>query len=174
MEEQVILVDEHDHEIGTMGKLQAHQDGVLHRAISIFIFNDKGELLLQQRAADKYHSPLQWTNSCCTHPRQGELPMEAAIRRLGEEMNMSCSLIWKYSFIYKAELGDGLTEHELDHVYLGISNIEPVPNPAEVAGWKYLSLENVEIEIAEKPEMYTAWFKIMLDRVKQIRDEHID
>lgn len=174
MEEQVILVNQHDQEIGTMGKLQAHQEGALHRAISIFIFNTKGELLLQQRAAEKYHSPLLWTNTCCTHPRKGELLIDAALRRLEEEMNMSCALTWKYSFVYCVELENNLTENELDHVFFGISDVEPVPNPAEVGSWKYMSLENVKLAIDESPEAYTAWFKIMLHRIKQLQDEHID
>lgn len=174
MAEFVVLVDEKDNDIGTMEKLQAHQVAALHRAISIFVFNDRHELLLQQRAAHKYHSPLQWTNTCCSHPRKDEPLLAAAVRRLDEEMNMACDLTWQYSFIYNAELEDGLTEHELDHVFFGRSNGEPVPNPEEVAAWKYLSLEDVELEIAERPEDYTAWFKIMLDRIKKIRDEHID
>ena len=174
MEEKVILVDRNDREIGTMGKLRAHQEGALHRAISIFIFNTNGELLLQQRAAEKYHSPLLWTNTCCTHPRKGELLKDAALRRLEEEMGMSCALTWKYSFIYRVEMENGLTENELDHVFFGISDTAPVQNPAEVAGWKYMSMENVKLAIAGSPEQYTAWFKIMLDKIKQIRDEHID
>ena len=174
MIEYVLLVDEEDNEIGIMEKLQAHQEAVLHRAISIFVFNDQHELLLQQRAAEKYHSPLQWTNTCCTHPRKDENVMEAAVRRLQEEMNMSCELIYQYRFIYKAVLGDGLTEHELDHVFFGRSNVLPVPNAEEVAGWKYMSLEKIEADIAVHPQNYTEWFKLMLNRIKQIRDEHID
>lgn len=174
MIEYVLLVDEEDNEIGIMEKLRAHQEAVLHRAISIFVFNDQHELLLQQRAAEKYHSPLQWTNTCCTHPRKDENVMDAAVRRLKEEMNMSCELIYQYRFIYKAVLADGLTEHELDHVFFGRSNVLPVPNPEEVAGWKYMSLENIEADIAEHPQNYTEWFKLMLNRIKQIRDEHID
>jgi isopentenyl-diphosphate delta-isomerase len=172
MIEHVLLVDENDNEIGIMEKLQAHQEAALHRAISIFIFNDENELLLQQRAGEKYHSPLQWTNTCCTHPRQDEEPLAAANRRLEEEMNMKCELIYQYRFIYKAVLDEELTEHELDHVFFGRSNIQPVPNPAEVAAWKYMSLEDVESEISERPEVYTPWFKLMLNRIKQIRDEH--
>jgi len=174
MIEYVLLVDEEDNEIGIMEKLRAHQEAVLHRAISIFVFNDQHELLLQQRAAEKYHSPLQWTNTCCTHPRKDENVMEAAVRRLQEEMNMSCELIYQYRFIYKAVLADGLTEHELDHVFFGRSNVLPVPNAEEVAGWKYMSLEKIEADIAVHPENYTEWFKLMLNRIKQIRDEHID
>lgn len=173
MLEYVLLVDEDDNEIGTMEKLQAHQEAALHRAISIFIFNDNNELLLQQRAAVKYHSPLQWTNTCCTHPRKDEGVMAAAVRRLSEEMNMACELSHQYSFIYKAVLDEGLTEHELDHVFFGRSNLLPVPNPAEVADCKYMSLADIEKEIAADPARYTEWFKLMLNSIKKIRDEHI-
>lgn len=174
MEEHVILVNEQDQETGTMEKLKAHQLGALHRAISVFLFNDKGEVLLQQRAAEKYHSPLKWTNTCCTHPRPGEDLNVAAVRRLVEEMGIRAELTWQYSFIYKAELDGGLTEHELDHVFFGKSKAIPVPNSEEVAAWKYLSLEAVESEMTAQPDSYTEWFKIMLNRIKKIRDEHID
>jgi isopentenyl-diphosphate delta-isomerase len=172
--EYVLLVDEQDNEIGVMEKLQAHQEALLHRAISIFVFNDQNELLLQQRAAEKYHSPLLWTNTCCSHPRPGELLLDAAYRRLREEMNMECALSFEFSFTYKAVLEDGLTEHEFDHVFFGHSNRLPVPNPEEVADWKYLSLEQIDAEILARPEAYTAWFKIMLAQIKSIRNERID
>lgn len=174
MEERVILVDEQDQEIGTMEKLQAHQCAALHRALSIFIFNDEGEVLLQQRAAEKYHSPLKWTNTCCTHPRPGEELKDAAVRRLMEEMNMRADLTWQYSFIYQVALEGGLTEHELDHVFFGYSNAAPLPNAAEVAGWKYVGLTEVAKAMASDPERYTEWFKIMLNRVKEIRDGNTD
>lgn len=172
--EYVLLVDEQDNEIGVMEKLQAHQEALLHRAISIFVFNDQNELLLQQRAAGKYHSPLLWTNTCCSHPRPGELLMNAANRRLREEMNMVCDLCFTFSFTYKAVLADGLTEHEFDHVFFGHSNVLPVPNPEEVQDWKYLSLEQIDAEILSKPDDFTAWFKLMLARIKKIRNERID
>jgi len=174
MIEYVLLVDEQDNEIGVMEKLEAHRTALLHRAISVFIFNDRGELLLQRRAAEKYHSPLLWTNTCCSHPRPGETVYEAAQRRLQEEMGLQCSLSRQFSFTYKAVLSGGLTEHELDHVFFGYSNAVPLANPEEVAEWKYLSLEKIEEEIILKPESYTSWFKLMLDKIKSTRDESID
>lgn len=172
MIEYVSLVDEEDNEIGVMEKLQAHEQGLLHRAISVFIFNDQNQLLLQQRAAGKYHSPKLWTNTCCSHPRPGEDLMDAANRRLMEEMNMKCRLRYQFSFTYKAELDQGLTEHELDHIFFGESNVLPSPEPSEVMGWKYLSLSEIEKEIENKPEQYTSWFKLMLYKIKTYRDEH--
>jgi isopentenyl-diphosphate delta-isomerase len=172
--EYVLLVDEQDNEIGVMEKMQAHEEALLHRAISVFIFNDKDQLLLQKRAAEKYHSPLLWTNTCCSHPRPGELLADAAHRRLYEEMNMACELSYEFSFIYKAVLDQGLTEHEFDHVFFGSSNVAPVPNPAEVADWKYLSIADIETEIAAGPDQYTSWFKLMLDKIKSVRNEHLD
>lgn len=174
MIEYVLLVDENDNNTGVMEKMQAHQEGLLHRAISIFIFNDKNQFLLQQRAAEKYHSSLLWTNTCCSHPRPGELLIDAAHRRLREEMNMACELTHQFSFTYKAVLDGGLTEHELDHVFFGHTNMLPEPNPAEVCDWKYLSLEEIEQEIDEFPENYTSWFKLMLAKIKSTRNEHID
>jgi isopentenyl-diphosphate delta-isomerase len=174
MIEYVLLVDEQDNEIGIMEKLLAHQEAVLHRAISVFIFNDKGELLLQQRAEEKYHSPLLWANTCCSHPRPGEVLKEAAHRRLMEEMKMACNLTHQFSFTYKAVLADGLTEHELDHVFFGISNDLPVPDPAEVSDWKYMGLEAIKTDIARNPDRYTTWLKLMFDKIKSVRDDHID
>ncbi|MBB6498936.1 isopentenyl-diphosphate Delta-isomerase [Pedobacter cryoconitis] len=166
MIEYVLLVDEQDHEIGIMEKMLAHERALLHRAISVFVFNDKNEFLLQKRAAGKYHSPLLWTNTCCSHPRPGETLIDAANRRLKEEMGLSCLLTHQFSFIYKAVLENGLTEHEFDHVFFGWSNNAPVPDPAEAADWKYLSLEAVASEIAINPEAYTVWFKLLLDQIK--------
>lgn len=172
--EYVLLVDEQDNEIGVMEKLQAHQEALLHRAISIFVFNDKNELLLQQRAAEKYHSPLLWTNTCCSHPRPGEVLIDAAHRRLREEMNMVCDLGYEFSFTYKAVLEDGLTEHEFDHVFFGYTNALPLPNPEEVADFKYLTLEQIDVDILLRPDDYTAWFKLMLAKIKSIRNERTD
>lgn len=160
--EQVILVDEQDNEIGTMEKLQAHLEGRLHRAISIFTSNSKGELLLQQRAADKYHSANLWTNTCCSHPRPGESVHDAAIRRLHEEMGMTCELKEAFSFVYKARLENNLTEYEFDHVFTGVTDTTPVPEQTEVAGWKYMSINNLEADIKTNPGKYTEWFKICL------------
>lgn len=174
MTEYVILVDELDRATGQMEKQKAHELGELHRAISVLVFNDRGELLLQQRAGTKYHSPLLWTNTCCSHPRPGEALQDAAGRRLMEEMRMACELSPAFSFLYKAVLEQGLTEHEFDHVYIGHSNALPEPDPAEVADWKYLGLEAITAEIADKPESYSEWFKLMLPKIKSIRNEYTD
>ncbi|MBI1267394.1 MAG: isopentenyl-diphosphate Delta-isomerase [Cryomorphaceae bacterium] len=163
--EHVILVDEYDREIGQMEKLQAHESGNLHRALSVFLFNSKGELLLQQRALEKYHSPGLWTNTCCSHPRPGEQSKDAAVRRLKEEMGMSCTLTKSFDFIYRAEFENGLIEHELDHVFIGCSDDKPVMNPSEVASWKYISQENLVADIRNNPDLYTVWFKLCLQRV---------
>ncbi len=160
--EQVILVDQHDNETGTMEKQQAHIEGLLHRAISVFIYNTKGEMLLQQRAADKYHSANLWTNTCCSHPRPGETAGDAATRRLREEMGMTCELTEAFNFIYKAKLDNDLTEHEYDHVFTGITDNIPKPDPAEVAAWKYIELAQLEKDIDDQPGKYTEWFKICL------------
>jgi isopentenyl-diphosphate Delta-isomerase len=158
--EEVILVDERDNELGVMEKLKAHELGLLHRALSIFVFNDKKELLLQQRAADKYHSANLWTNTCCSHPRPNELPHDAANRRLMEEMGMQCNLRYTFNFTYNATLQNNLIEHELDYVFVGTTNTVPVLNPAEVSNWRYVSLENLTHEINTTPELFTEWFKI--------------
>ncbi|WP_158799893.1 isopentenyl-diphosphate Delta-isomerase [Pedobacter sp. L105] len=174
MIEYVLLVDEDDNEIGVMEKMQAHEEALLHRAISIFIFNDKDELLLQKRAAVKYHSPLLWTNTCCSHPRPGEILIDAANRRLTEEMKMACNLTYEFSFTYKAVLDKGLTEYEFDHVFFGLSNSLPIPNPEEVADWKYMSFEAIDKDMAENPGTYTTWFKLMLEKIKIVRNEPTD
>jgi isopentenyl-diphosphate Delta-isomerase len=140
---EVILVDEQDVEIGSMEKLEVHQKGLLHRAFSVFVFNDKQELLLQQRALEKYHSPALWTNTCCSHPSPGETTISAARRRLQEEMGFDTELDFAFHFTYKAEFENGLTEHEFDHVFIGTFNDHFIPNPAEVMDIRYESmLEN--------------------------------
>ena len=161
MEEQVILVNEKDQPIGLMGKMEAHEKGLLHRAFSVFVFNSKQEVLLQQRAACKYHSPNLWTNTCCSHPRAGETNQQAGERRLQEEMGLQVPLQEVFSFIYKAPFDNGLTEHEYDHVLVGYSDAQPQINPEEVASWKWLSLEAIKENILQAPEQYTAWFKII-------------
>lgn len=163
MEEQVILVDEQDNPIGLMPKIEAHERALLHRAFSVFVFNENGDLLLQQRAASKYHSPLLWTNTCCSHPRDGESNIEAGKRRLQEEMGFSCDLEEVFWFIYKAPFDNGLTEHELDHVLIGQFNGEPVINKNEVALYKWMSLSEIKKDIELHPENYTAWFKIIFN-----------
>ncbi len=161
MKEQVILVDEQDNPIGLMEKIEAHEKALLHRAFSVFVFNNKGELMLQQRAKEKYHSPLLWTNTCCSHQRDGETNLEAGIRRLQEEMGFVCDLEEVFSFIYKAPFDNGLTEHELDHVLVGKFNDIPLINKEEVEAYKWMPLEDVKSDIEKKPEIYTEWFKII-------------
>ncbi|WP_298897477.1 isopentenyl-diphosphate Delta-isomerase [uncultured Psychroserpens sp.] len=163
-EEHVILVNENDEQIGTMPKLEAHEKAVLHRAFSVFIFNDDNELMLQQRAKHKYHSPLLWTNTCCSHQRVGETNIEAGKRRLMEEMGFVVDLKETISFIYKASFDNGLTEHELDHVMVGHYNDEPIINSEEVEAWKWIPLEAVKVDIELNPDQYTEWFKIIFDK----------
>jgi isopentenyl-diphosphate delta-isomerase len=166
MEERVILVDENDNEIGTEEKMKAHQNGgKLHRAFSIFIFNSKGELMLQKRAKSKYHFGGLWTNTCCSHPRSGE-PLEKTARdKLKQEMGFETSLEEMFTFIYKATSENGLTEHELDHVLTGRFDDEPKPNPEEADDWKWVSLNELQNDVNENPDNYTPWFKIALNRV---------
>ena len=161
IEEQVILVNEQDEQIGLMPKMEAHEKAVLHRAFSVFIFNSKNELMLQQRAAHKYHSPLLWTNTCCSHQRDGETNIEAGTRRLSEEMGFTTALKEVTTFIYKAPFDNGLTEHEFDHVMTGFYEMDPVINKEEVEAWKWMPVEAVKPDIESNPEIYTAWFKII-------------
>lgn len=167
MMEQVILVDENDRQIGLMEKQAAHVNPHLHRAFSIFIFNSKGELLMQQRALSKYHSPGLWTNTCCSHPRDGETLTEATSRRLMEEMGMTCEMHEVYTFIYMAPVGQGLTEHEFDHVWIGRSDETPQINREEVESWKYVSLSDLKVDIQLHPELYTEWFKITFEEMSR-------
>jgi len=163
----VILVDENDNETGRMEKLEAHQKALLHRAISVFIFNSKGEWLLQRRALDKYHSNGLWTNTTCSHPFPEETSSDAAKRRLNEEMGINAELLEIFWFLYKEPLNNGLTEHELDHVFVGFSNEIPKINKDEVVDWKYLSFESIKSEIQTNPEIYTVWFKLIFERVEK-------
>ncbi|HEY5367974.1 MAG TPA: isopentenyl-diphosphate Delta-isomerase [Hanamia sp.] len=168
MEDLLILVDENDNETGSMNKLAAHQSGVLHRAFSVFIFNQKREILLQQRSDEKYHSAGLWSNTCCSHPLKGENVKDAVSRRLNEEMGMECTTQFQFSFIYKVQLENGLTEHELDHVYFGESDDTPVPDPNEVKDWKYLHPQKLREEMISHPHKYSAWLKICFPRVESI------
>lgn len=164
--EKVILVDEKDREIGTEEKLKAHKNGgKLHRAFSVFIFNSKGEMLLQKRAKTKYHSPGLWSNACCSHPRPGETLEEAVHRRLKEEMGFDCKLKEAFSFIYRAEVGNGLTEWEFDHVWIGRFDGKPRPDIEEAEEWKWINIEELKKDIKEHPENYTPWFKIAVEKV---------
>jgi|TARA_B110000967_G_C18899603_1_gene573653 isopentenyl-diphosphate delta-isomerase len=161
MEELVVLVDEKNNQIGLMPKMEAHEKALLHRAFSVFVFNKKGELMLQQRAASKYHSPLLWTNTCCSHQREGEGNLEAGKRRLQEEMGFTTDLKEVFSFIYKAPFDNGLTEHELDHVLIGSFDDAPNINKEEVENYKWMPMEDVKKDIEENPSIYTEWFKII-------------
>ncbi|WP_196888913.1 isopentenyl-diphosphate Delta-isomerase [Aureivirga sp. CE67] len=171
-EEYVILVNENDEQVGLMEKIEAHEKALLHRAFSVFVFNDQGELMLQQRAASKYHSPLLWTNTCCSHQRDGESNLEAGKRRLQEEMGFVTDLKEVCSFVYKAPFANGLTEHEFDHVMVGNYNDEPNVNPEEVEAFKWMPLEDVKKDIEEKPEIYTEWFKIIFEKFYSFLEEN--
>jgi len=167
LEEKVVLVNEKDDQLGLMNKMEAHQKAVLHRAFSVFVFNQKGELLLQQRAHDKYHSPGLWTNTCCSHQRDGESNIVAGKRRLEEEMGFSCDLEEMFWFVYKASFDNGLTEHELDHVMIGYFDEDPKINEDEAASFKWMLLEDVKKDIEMHPELYTEWFKIIFKEYDQ-------
>ena len=166
-EEQVILVNEQDEQIGLMPKMEAHEKAMLHRAFSVFIFNRSNELMIQQRALGKYHSPGLWTNTCCSHQREGESNIEAGKRRLQEEMGFTTDLKDTVSFIYKAPFDNGLTEHEFDHILVGYYNEDPAPNPSEVHDYRWLSLEDLKKDMAENPDIYTEWFKIIFEKYYQ-------
>ena len=161
--ENVILVDEKDNQVGLMPKLEAHQKGLLHRAFSVFIFNSDYKLLLQKRASSKYHSGGLWTNTCCSHPRDGEDTADAANRRLYEEMGIKTSLRKVYEFIYRAELDNNLIENEFDHVFYGIYNDDPVLNTDEADDFKWIDMETLKNDIDNNPDQYTVWFKIAFD-----------
>lgn len=163
-EEMVVLVNENNQEIGVMDKQEAHVKGLLHRAFSIFIFNSEGQLLLQQRALHKYHSGGLWTNTCCSHPRPGESTIDAAHRRLQEEMGFDCELTEKFNFLYKATFENGLVEHELDFIYTGFYNTNPIINAEEVNSFSWMSIEDIKTDIIDKPNKYTVWFKIIFDK----------
>lgn len=173
MPEYVVLVDKHDKPRGLMEKMEAHVKAELHRAFSIFIFNSRHELLLQQRALSKYHTPGLWTNTCCSHPREGESLEQATSRRLMEEMGMQTKIEEAFSFIYQADVGQGLTEHEFDHVFIGYSDQKPTINPEEVESWKYESMPNIRKDIEQNPDLYTVWFKIAFDQVEDYLNKKI-
>lgn len=171
MDSLLILVDDNDNEIGLMEKLSVHKEGKLHRAFSVFIFNSKEELLLQQRADNKYHSAGLWTNTCCSHPINSE-PINVTIKkRLMEEMGLNCDTSFQFSFIYKTGFQNGLTEHELDHVYFGKSDDLPILNFEEAKDWQYLSLEKLQKSIFANPENYSEWLKVCLPEVMKKLEE---
>lgn len=171
-EENVILVNEQDQQIGLMPKLEAHQKAVLHRAFSVFVLNDKNEVMLQQRAHQKYHSPLLWTNTCCSHQREHESNIEAGTRRLQEEMGFATELKELFHFIYKAPFDNGLTEHELDHVMIGRYNGLPEINIEEVEAWKWMAIDDIKKDMQNNPENYTVWFRIIFDEFYHYLEEH--
>lgn len=159
MKEMIILVDQNDNEIGAIEKIEAHKQGVLHRAFSIFIIDSKNRMLIQRRALSKYHTPGLWSNTCCSHPRYGEDLINAVHRRLKEEMGFDCELVELFSFIYKAEFDNGLIEHELDHVFIGYYDGEVSPNKEEVDDIKWIEIDKLLEDIKNNPEKYTIWFK---------------
>ena len=165
MRDHVILVSPEDSPVGYMEKIEAHQKGLLHRAISVFIFNERKEMLIQRRALSKYHTPGIWSNTACSHPRKNETVMEAAGRRLFEEMGLKTPLYYGFKFLYKAEFSNGLIEHELDHVFYGFSNEKPFLNSSEVCDYKYLDQGNIEKMIFQQPEIFSPWFKLTYKKV---------
>ncbi len=162
MSKNVILVDENNCAIGEMEKLEAHVNGKLHRAFSIFIFNAKGELLLQQRDDKKYHSGGLWTNTVCSHPEPNKDLYECVQNRMQEEMGFMVPVQEIFTFLYKSGYENGLTEHEFDHVFIGKYNENPDPNPEEVMNFKWISLLEIKKDININPEKYTSWFKILM------------
>lgn len=161
----LVLVNEADEAIGTMEKMEVHQKGLLHRAFSVFIFNKKGEMLLQQRADNKYHSPGLWTNACCSHPLMNEAVKDAAVKRLKEELGFTTELTKAFSFTYRAEFDNGLTEHEFDHVFLGTWQGDISPDPREVKDHCYMTMEAIATSMAMQPQRYTSWFKIAFPKM---------
>jgi isopentenyl-diphosphate Delta-isomerase len=164
-EEKVVLVDEDDIVIGEEEKLYAHKKALLHRAVSVFLFDNQGRWLLQRRALGKYHSPGLWSNSCCTHPRLPETYIQAAQRRLEEEMGIICHIEHLFSFVYNIEVGQGLTEHELDHVFVGIYNGSALPDEHEVMDCRFVSYAQIQAELSKMPGNYTVWFRHIVERV---------
>jgi isopentenyl-diphosphate delta-isomerase len=172
MLQEVILVNEQDEPIGVMEKIAAHEQALLHRAFSVFIFNQEGKMLLQQRAHAKYHSPGLWTNACCSHPNPGELTADAAVRRLQEELGFTTDLQKAFHFTYKAPFDNGLTEFEFDHVFIGTYDGNIEANSEEVADYKFVDLNDLEIDLQHNPSYYTAWFLIAFPLVREWMHQH--
>jgi isopentenyl-diphosphate delta-isomerase len=177
----VVLVDEYgrdlldsDGKLSVMEKIEAHSRGFLHRAISVFIFNDRNELLLQKRAVGKYHSPAKWTNTCCTHPQPRETPLMTAHRRLIEEMGLVSTLTEVFTFLYQADVGNGLIENEFDHVFFGISNQIPKPNPAEVSDWKWVTIEELKQDLIRNDKNYSPWLRQCFSEVIKHKFRELD
>lgn len=171
--EHVILVDQNDQMVGTMEKMRAHQEGLLHRAFSIFVFNSQGELLIQKRAPIKYHTGSLWSNTCCSHPKPNESVEETLQYKLHQEMGFQCELERAFSITYRAELGNGLVENELDHVYIGSFNGDPQPNHEEVCDWKYIALQDLKKEMEQHPNAFTPWFKLLLQPISRYYSDYI-
>lgn len=167
-EELVILVDPDDHDLGTAEKLHAHRHGLLHRAVSAFLFDASGRQLLQRRATIKYHSAGLWSNACCGHPRPGESPAAAVARRLSEEMGIVVPLTPRFRFTYRAELDGGLVEHEVDHLFTGTFDGIPEPDPAEVSAWRWIDPPALATELTQTPDAFTAWFRLLLPEVLRL------
>jgi len=165
MATELILVDEQDQQIGVEEKLLAHQRGLLHRALTVFIFNAKGELMLQKRASGKYHSGGLWTNTCCSHPSPGEETLTASHRRLKEEMGFDCELTEIFPYTYKVKFENGLTEHEYGHIFVGHYDEAPILNKDEAEDWRYVGLQELRTDVAKYPEKYTFWFRLIFEKV---------
>jgi isopentenyl-diphosphate Delta-isomerase len=173
MKEEIILVNEQDEELGVMDKMEAHRQGLLHRAFSIFIFNEKGEMLLQQRASSKYHSAGKWSNACCSHPRPGEDISEAASRRLREELGFTSALKKIFQFTYKVQFDNGLFENEVDHVFTGQYNGEIKPNLAEVQNFSFKTLKEIKQSMENNPSIYTEWFLLAFPQIENWMNSNI-
>lgn len=171
--EMIILVDEQDNQVGTMEKIEAHEKALLHRAFSVFIFNDKGEVMLHRRAAHKYHCAGLWTNTCCSHPREGEATIDGAQRRLQEEMGFTVPLKKIGDFVYHVDFDNGLSEHEFDHVFVGHYNDDPILNEDETDAWEWRRLDEIQEEITLKPNKYTPWFKIIFQQFYRQLNEQL-
>jgi isopentenyl-diphosphate delta-isomerase len=161
--EQLILVDAHDRELGVKEKMEAHVEGALHRAVSVFVFDSEKRLLLQKRARTKYHSGGLWSNTACGHPRPGETTIAAARRRLHEEMGFDCELREAFEFLYRAELDGALIEHEYDHVLVGTHEGDPAPDPSEVEDWRWVTMDELRRRLSDEPQSYSYWLKVVVE-----------
>ncbi len=170
-EEKVILVNEQDEWMGLAGKMQAHKEGLLHRAFSVFVFNSDNELLIQQRAGHKYHSPGLWSNTCCSHPRKGESTFAAAHRRMKEELGFDCAIEKAFEFRYNSEVGNGLIENEYDHIYIGYTDKIPQINPEEVQDYRFISIDKLADRLETEPTAFTAWLKLAFPVLLEHMDE---
>lgn len=164
----VTLIDQYDHPIGAMAKMEAHEKGLLHRAFSVIIYNAEGEMLLQRRAHGKYHSGGLWTNACCGHPAPQEEVALSAVKRLREEMGIGAEIRPLMTLVYHACLDNGLQEHEYDHIFVGLSDEVPDPDPEEVREYKYMSMPQIQEDIQRHEEAYTEWFKLIIGKLTAV------